>query len=65
MSMVLLFLVKMAKTLLEERYSAVEQNRMKSRLLSQMSHELRTPMNAIIGMADVSLRKDMDDDLRR
>ena len=64
-SMVLLFLVKRAKTLLEERYSAEEQNRMKSRFLSQMSHEIRTPMNAIIGMADVALRKDMDDDLRR
>lgn len=63
-STVLIFLVKRAKLLMEERYSADEQNRMKSRFLSNMSHEIRTPMNAIIGMADVALRRDMDDDTR-
>lgn len=64
-SMILYYLVKRAKLMMEERYSAEEQNQMKSRFLSSVSHEIRTPMNAIIGMADVALRKDMDDDLRR
>ena len=64
-SMVLLFLVRRAKQIMEERYSAEEQNQMKSRFLSNMSHEIRTPMNAIIGMADVALRNDMDDETRR
>lgn len=64
-SMVLLFLVRRAKKMMEERYSAEEQNQMKSRFLSNMSHEIRTPMNAIIGMADVALRNDLDEDTRR
>lgn len=62
---VLYMLVSRAKKMMEERYSAEEANRMKSRFLSSMSHEIRTPMNAIIGMTDVALRKDMSDDLRK
>lgn len=54
--MVLIYLVKRARKLMEERNSAEEQNKMKSRFLSNMSHEIRTPMNAILGMADVALR---------
>ncbi|MBD8968773.1 MAG: hybrid sensor histidine kinase/response regulator [Ruminococcus sp. SR1/5] len=50
-------LVKRAKKMMEERYSAEEENRMKSQFLSSMSHEIRTPMNAIIGMADVAYAK--------
>lgn len=63
-SVILYFVVKRAKVMMEERYSAEEENRMKSEFLSKMSHEIRTPMNAIIGMSDVALRKDMDEDLR-
>lgn len=37
---VLFFLVKRAKQMMEERYSAQEQNRMKSEFLSNMSHEI-------------------------
>lgn len=51
--------------MMEERYSAEEQNRMKSKFLSSMSHEIRTPMNAIIGMSDVALQKEMSADLRK
>ena len=54
---VLYDLVKRAKKMMEERYSAEEENRMKSQFLSSMSHEIRTPMNAIIGMADVAYAK--------
>lgn len=61
---VLYYLVKRARGMMERRYSAEEENRMKSRFLSNMSHEIRTPMNAIIGMSDAALRKDMSDDLR-
>ena len=51
--------------MMEERYSAQEQNRMKSEFLSSMSHEIRTPMNAIIGMSEVALQKDMNEDVRK
>lgn len=57
--------VKRARQMMEERYSAEEANRMKSHFLSQTSHEIRTPMNAVIGMTDVALRMDMDDELRK
>lgn len=62
---VLYFLVKRAKLMMEQRYSAEEENKMKSQFLSSMSHEIRTPMNAIIGMAEVALREEMSDDLRK
>ena len=62
---VLYFLVKRAKLMMEQRYSAEEENKMKSQFLSNMSHEIRTPMNAIIGMADVALREEMNDNLRK
>ncbi len=35
-------------------------NRAKSTFLANMSHELRTPMNAIIGMANLALRRTKD-----
>lgn len=62
---VLYDLVKRAKKMMEERYSAEEENRMKSQFLSSMSHEIRTPMNAIIGMADVALREEMSENLKK
>ncbi len=64
-NIILYFLVKRARKMMEERYSAEEENQMKSQFLSNMSHEIRTPMNAILGMADVALRKEMSDDLRK
>lgn len=58
-------LVKRAKIMMFEKYNAEEENRMKSEFLSKVSHELRTLLNAIMGMTDVALRKDMDEELRR
>lgn len=55
-SMILFYLVKLARKMMEERNNAEERNEMKSRVLSNVSHEIRTPMNAILGMADVALR---------
>ena len=61
---VLYYLVQRAKKLMLERYSAEEQNQMKSMFLSNVSHEIRTPMNAIIGLSGAALRKEMDEELR-
>lgn len=61
---ILYFLVQRAKGMMEERYSAEEENKVKSQALSEISHEVRTPMNAIIGMSEVALRKEQDEQLR-
>ena len=44
---------------------AEKANKAKSMFLSNMSHEIRTPMNAIMGMAEVALREDMTDEMRK
>lgn len=64
-NVMLRLIVRRARQMMVDRNSAEEENRMKSRFLSSMSHEIRTPMNAIIGMADVALRDEMSDDVRK
>lgn len=39
-------------------------NEAKSDFLAKISHELRTPLNGIIGMIEVALSSDLDDNLR-